>query len=214
MKAAVKGKYESHGRPASATLAVNVSNVKLKATVTDATFISGPSFNGLSLSVEKPGAFIIDYDVPRKDARFQFMNSIRVFEKPLNLTYIHARGSGFTTLEGSLVFDPANKLSTNYVFGSGHCKAKYTFSHGGGVRTFEPCYDLMNNTWDFAASHKVFGGDVIKASYHTPKKLVGLEWSRDSKEMGSFKIFTSFSLADELKFPKIVAETTWNFETS
>uniref|UniRef100_A0A5K1DBH2 Uncharacterized protein n=1 Tax=Nymphaea colorata TaxID=210225 RepID=A0A5K1DBH2_9MAGN len=66
MKASMKGKYESHGRPASAILAVNVSNVKLKASVTDTTFISGLSFNGFSLSVEKPNAFIIDYDVPRK----------------------------------------------------------------------------------------------------------------------------------------------------
>ncbi|KAF3780051.1 Outer envelope pore protein 24A [Nymphaea thermarum] len=65
-EASVKGKYESHGRPASTMLTVNVSNVKLKASITNATFISGPSFNDLSLSIEKLSAFIINYNVPRK----------------------------------------------------------------------------------------------------------------------------------------------------
>ncbi|KAF3777955.1 Outer envelope pore protein 24A [Nymphaea thermarum] len=60
----IEGKYES--RPASSTLAVNMSNVKLKASVTDATIISGLSFNGFSLSVEEPSIFIIDYNVPKK----------------------------------------------------------------------------------------------------------------------------------------------------
>lgn len=67
-KATVKGKYDVDKNAASAvaTVAVNAGDVKLKASVTDATFVGGPSFSGLALSLERPGSFIIDYDVPRR----------------------------------------------------------------------------------------------------------------------------------------------------
>ena len=67
MKATIKGRYEADkSSTALATLAVNAGDVNLKASMTDATFGKGPSFNGLSLSLDKPGSFIIDYNVPKK----------------------------------------------------------------------------------------------------------------------------------------------------
>ncbi|KAF3784915.1 Outer envelope pore protein 24A [Nymphaea thermarum] len=48
-------------------------------TVTDATFISGLNFNGFSLSVEKPNAFIIDYDIPRKVNPFPSISCLYCF---------------------------------------------------------------------------------------------------------------------------------------
>ncbi|XP_010254902.1 PREDICTED: outer envelope pore protein 24A, chloroplastic-like [Nelumbo nucifera] len=211
MKTSLKARYETDKSSAAATLAINAGDVKLRASMTDATVVNGPSLNGLSLSVEKPGFFIVDYNVPRQDVRFQFMNTIRVAEKPLNLTYIHGRGDNRTVLDGTLVLDSANKVSANYVFGSGNCKLKYAYVHGG-VRTFEPCYDLTKNSWDFAVSQRVYGEDVFRASYQTSSKLLGLEWSRDSKLNGTFKISASLNLAEEVKMPKVTAESTWNFE--
>ncbi|KAF8377945.1 hypothetical protein HHK36_031334 [Tetracentron sinense] len=195
MKASLKAKYELDKSNLSATLAMNAGDVKLRASMTDATVVNGPSLNGIVLSVEKPGFFIVDYNVPKQDVRFQFMNTIKVSEKPLNLTYIHGRGDNRTILDGTLVFDSANKISTNYMFGSGNCKLKYTYVHGG-VRTFEPCYDLAKNSWDFAVSQRVFNDDVFRASYQTPSKVVGLDWSRNSKLNGSFKVRNSFLLLD------------------
>ncbi|XP_038705206.1 outer envelope pore protein 24A, chloroplastic-like isoform X1 [Tripterygium wilfordii] len=211
MKASLKGRYELDKSSAAATLAVGAGDVKLRASMTEATFAKGPSLSGLALAVEKPGFFIIDYNVPKKDFRFQFMNTVRVAEKPLNLTYIHSRGDSRTILDGNLVFDSANKVSANYMLGTGNCKLKYTYVHGG-VATFEPCYDLAKNSWDFAASRKVYDDDVFKATYQTSSKLLGLEWARNSKVNGNFKISASLNLAEELKIPKLVAETTWNFE--
>lgn len=125
-----------------------------------------------------------------QDVRFQFMNTVSVFEKPINLTYTHARGDNLTTLDGSLVVDPANKVSVNYEFGSGNCRVKYAYAHGELRRTvFEPCYDISKNAWDFAVSNQCKGGDSIKATYHTTTKLLGLEWNRDSSINGSFKVF-------------------------
>ncbi|XP_077224536.1 outer envelope pore protein 24B, chloroplastic-like [Tasmannia lanceolata] len=212
MKASVKGKYDTEKSSASATLAINVGDVKLRASMTDATVVNGPSLNGLGLALEKPGAFIIDYNVPRKDVKFQFMNSVNVLDKKVNLMYMHGHGDNRTILDGTLVFDSANKVSANYVFGSADCKLKYTFLHGEGARTFEPCYDLSKNTWDFAVSQKFYGDDVVKASYKTSNKQLGLEWSRNSKISGSFKITASLNLAEEIKAPKLSAETTWDFE--
>ncbi|XP_031251998.1 outer envelope pore protein 24A, chloroplastic-like [Pistacia vera] len=211
MKASLKGRYETDKSSAAATLALNAGDVKLRASMTDATVVKGPSLNGLVLAVEKPGFFIIDYNVPKKDFRFQFMNTVKVAEKPLNLTYIHSRGDNRTIVDGTLVVDSANKVSANHMLGSRNCKLKYSYVHGG-VTTFEPCYDLAKNSWDFAVSRKVYGDDVFKASYQTSSKALALEWSRNSKLNGNFKITAALNLAEELQIPKLSAESTWNFE--
>lgn len=66
MKVSFKAKYEADKAAAASTVAYNAGDFKLKASMTDATFINGPSLNGLALAVEKPGSFIIDYNVPKK----------------------------------------------------------------------------------------------------------------------------------------------------
>ncbi|KAM0950411.1 putative outer envelope pore protein [Dioscorea sansibarensis] len=213
MKATVKGRYELEKSSAAAIISIPAGDLQLKTSLTDATLFNGPSLHGLVLSVEKPSYFALHYDVPKKDVRFQFMNTVRIFEKPINLTYTHARGDNRTTLDGSLAVDPANKVSVNYEFGSGNCRVKYAYAHGELRRTvFEPSYDVSKNAWDFAVSNKFEGGDSIKATYHTTSKLLGLEWNRDSSINGSFKISASMNLAEQKINPKIVAESTWNFE--
>ncbi|GAB4852007.1 Outer envelope pore protein 24B, chloroplastic [Ancistrocladus abbreviatus] len=220
MKASLKGRYDydlqkpaaaAAAASAASTLAFPVGDLKLRASMTDAAFVGGPSLNGLALAVEKPGSFIFDYNIPKQDFRFQFMNTIRLKEKPLNLTYIHNRGDNRTILEGSLVLDSANKVSVNHALGSKNGKLKYSYVHGG-VTTFEPCYDLGKNAWDFAVSRRVYGDDVVRASYQTSNQLLGLEWSRNSKTSGCFKVSATFNLAEEAKLPKLVAESTWNFD--
>lgn len=121
------------------------------------------------------------------------MNRVRIADKPLDLTYIHHRGDNRTILEGTFVFDSANKLSTNYMLGTPNCKLKYTYVHGG-ITSFEPCYDLAKNSWDFAVSRKVYDDDVFKATYQTSSKALGMEWSRNSKLNGSFKVNLHFYL--------------------
>ncbi|KAF3662591.1 Outer envelope pore protein 24A, chloroplastic [Capsicum annuum] len=195
MKASVKARYETEKAASAtggATIAFNAGDFKLRASMTDATIVNGPSLNGLALGVEKPGSFIFDYNVPQKDFRFQFMNSIKVLEKPLNLNYIHFRGDNRTILDGTLVFDSANKVSANHVLGSRGCKLKYSYVHEG-LTTFEPSYDTTKNSWDFAVSHKVYGNDVCRATYQTTSKNLGLEWSRSSKLNGSFKKYAVFA---------------------
>ncbi|OMO75067.1 hypothetical protein COLO4_26339 [Corchorus olitorius] len=165
MKASVKGRYTNDKSTAAATLAFNAGDVKLRASMTDATVVNGPSLNGLTLSVDKPG----------------------VAEKPLKLTYIHSRGDNRTIVDGTLVFDPANKVSAVYTLGTRNCKLKYSYVHGGAT-TFEPCYDLGKNAWDFAISKRVYD-DVFKATYQTLSRDLALEWSRNSKFNGTFKAF-------------------------
>ncbi|XP_022940566.1 outer envelope pore protein 24, chloroplastic-like [Cucurbita moschata] len=210
MKATLKTKYDVDKSGAVSTLAINAGDVKLRASITDATIINGPSLNGLALGVEKPGFFMVDYNVPKKDLRFQFMNTVKVVEKPLNLTYIHSWSDNRTVLDGTLVFDSANKVSANHALGSGNCKLKYSYVHEG-VTTFEPSYDVAKNSWDFSVSTKVYGDDVLKGTYQTTTKALGLEWTRNLKSSGNFKIVASVNLGDEPKRPKVTAESTWNF---
>ncbi|XP_020594837.1 outer envelope pore protein 24, chloroplastic [Phalaenopsis equestris] len=213
MKASLRGRFEPERSSAIATISLPAGDARIKASITEATFSKGPSLNGLSLSFEKPGSFIIDYSVPNQDFRFQFMNTVRLAEKPLSLTYTHVLGAHQTAVDGSLQFDPANKLSANYNFGSGNCKLKYAYAHGEFGRVLvEPIYDVSKNAWDFAVSRKFDGGDSLKASYQTSSKVLGLEWNRDSKINGCFKISASFNLAESNVMPKVFAESTLNYD--
>ncbi|KAL5553970.1 hypothetical protein UlMin_041371 [Ulmus minor] len=195
------------------TLSLNAGDLKLRASTTTPTVVGGPTTGdlSLSLSVEKPAFFLIDYDVPNKDVRFQFMNRVNVLDKHLSFTYTHSKRSNRTALDATLLVNPANKLWGSYSFDSGDCKLKYSYVQGS--RTFEPCYDLSKNSWDISVSQMIFDGDVIKGFYRTSSKDLGLEllWQGLNRD-GRFKITASINLAEGLKMPKLSAESTWNFE--
>ncbi|GMI89739.1 hypothetical protein like AT5G42960 [Hibiscus trionum] len=210
LKASLKGRFTNDKSTAAVTLSANAGDVKLLASMSDITNVKGNRLNNLIFTVEKPGSFIIDYDVPKKDFRFQFMNSIRVVEKPLKLTYNHDHGGNMTVMDGDLVLDSANKVSANYMFGTRNLKVKYSYVHGG-VSTYEPCYDLGKNAWDFSVSRREFE-DVFKATYQSWTRDFALEWSRNSKFNGTFKISATINLAGKSKVPKIFAESTWDME--
>ncbi|MCO5574255.1 hypothetical protein L7F22_028037 [Adiantum nelumboides] len=209
-KASLKARYEPSAQAASATLSVGFGELKLKASCTDRTFEDGLSLAGVSLGVERPGLFMIDYDLPQQAARFQFMNAAKVYGKQLKLTYIHPQKANATLVESTLSFDPANKLTGKYSFHSGKGSLKYSYVHSSGV-TLEPSYDFHSESWSFAAFQKFADQNTLKASYETSKKLVGLEWTRESKETGFFKVTCNFN-ANENKAPRLSLEKTWNLE--
>ena len=64
-KAHVKTKYDAAANAATATLVLPLGDLKVKASCADHTFVQGAggSLRGVSFGVEKPGAFMIDYDV-------------------------------------------------------------------------------------------------------------------------------------------------------
>lgn len=115
------------------------------------------------------------------------MNTVRVLDKPLNLIYTHDKGVNQTALNGTLVLDPSNKLSANYMFDSGDCKLKYTYMHGA-KSTFEPSYDIAQNSWDFTVSQRLSDEDILRASYQTSSRVLGLQWSRNSMLNGTLKV--------------------------
>lgn len=213
MKATLKGRFEADKTSAVATLAAPVGDLRFKVSTTEATIAKGPSLNGLALTLEKPGSFAIDYNVPKKEFKFMYMNSFRVREKQMNLTYTHALGDNRTAVDGAVVFDPANKVSGSYTFGSGNCKVKYAYAHGNERRTLiEPSYDFSKYAWDFGVTRKLESGDSLRAVYQSSSKALGVEWNRDSKVTGSFKITATFNLLVLNLVPKLMAETTWNIE--
>ena len=115
------------------------------------------------------------------------MNQVMVMDRMVHFTYTHAHWGHHTAMEGSVVFDPANKVRVGYDFGSGNWRVKYVYAHG--LRTVvEPRYDVSSNAWDFTVSRRLDGGDSVKARYHTVTKDLGLEWKKRSKVNGSFKV--------------------------
>ncbi|CAN6296989.1 unnamed protein product [Urochloa humidicola] len=225
MKATVKGRFDGDKATAATTLAVPAAgDLRLKASATEAAFANGPSLRGLTLTLEKPGAFLVDLKPHNQDVRFQFMNSALLLDKRLSLTYTHSTSlapapvdapapPSRTALDCSVTFDPANKLNLSHSLGSGSCRLKYTYAHGADrLTTIEPLFDTNKNAWEFAITKKFQGGDAIKGTYHASNKLLGLEWTRDSKAGGCFKVATTFDLSDQSKAPKLIAESTWNYE--
>ncbi|KAJ8567505.1 hypothetical protein K7X08_019713 [Anisodus acutangulus] len=148
---------------------------------------------------------------PQKDVRFQFMNSVRVMEKPLNFIYTHWRGDNRTVVDGTLAIDSANKLSANYGVDSGNCKLGYSYVHKG-LTTFEPSYDFAKNSWDVAVSQRVYEDNVVKTSYQSSSRVLGLEWSKNPSSSGGFKICASVNLAEESKFPTLSVDSRLHVE--
>lgn len=242
MKATVKGRYEGDKATAAATLALSAAgDLRLRASATDAAFAAGPSLDGLTLTLEKPGSFLLDLKPSNQDVRFQFMNSAVVLDKKVSLTYTHstslapkpaaipapatspsaapppapkaAAPPNRTALDLSIAFDPANKVSVSHALGSGGCRVKYSYAHGAGrLTTLEPTFDTAKNAWEFAVARRFDGGDAVRGTYQASTKQLGLEWTRSSSIGGSFKVATTFDLSDQSKAPKLVAESTWNYE--
>ncbi|GAA0162185.1 hypothetical protein LIER_18332 [Lithospermum erythrorhizon] len=209
--ASLAGRVDGDVTGLAGTVTVNGGDMKLRATVSDTSIQYGPSLSFSSISLEKPGSFIVDFIPQDKDVRFQFMNTARVMDKPLNLTYTHSRGANKTVLDGSLVIDPANKVSLNHAVGSNNFRLKYNYLHKGNT-TFEPTYDFSKNAWDLAVSQRVFGDDVVRASYQSSSKILGLEYRKMRSVNGSFKVSASVNLSEPSKFPKLSGESTLSFE--
>ncbi|WVZ61330.1 hypothetical protein U9M48_011228 [Paspalum notatum var. saurae] len=225
MKATLKGRYEGDKATAATTLAVPAAgDLRFKASATEACFANGPSLKGLTLTLEKPGAFLVDLKPHNQDARFQFMNSALVLDRRVSLTYTHSTSLATvvapapappsrTALDCSVTFDPNNKVNLSHTLGSGGCRLKYTYAHGADrLTTIEPLFDTTKNAWEFAVTRKFEGGDAVKGTYQASTKLLGLEWTRDSKAGANFKVATTFDLSDQSKAPKLIAESTWNYE--
>ncbi|XVF84813.1 hypothetical protein PTKIN_Ptkin17bG0069600 [Pterospermum kingtungense] len=217
MNAAVSfiGGTNGNKKGLAATLSANPGELKLRASLSDTNFTDGSTlnFDDVLLSVEKPGSFIIDFDIPKKDVHFQFMNTFKVEGKQVNWTYGHVRNENRTVLDGTLMLDTANKLSASHELGSVNCKLKYSYVHRG-LTTFEPCYDLANKSWGLSVSRRFFGGDLIKATYQTANRVLGVEWSCSSlvNQDGRVKVSAIFNLAEGLQTPKLSVESMWNFQ--
>ncbi|VFQ75440.1 unnamed protein product [Cuscuta campestris] len=209
IRTSVRGRYENGTNGAVASAIVNAGDVELKA---NATFTTSPAFEDLSLSVEKPGSFVVDYSIPKKDVRFQFMNSVRLLRKQVNLTYSHWRGDNRIQLDGTLVIDSANKLSGSFEANTGNCKVKHSYKHWGGLVTFEPSYDFGNNSWDVSISRRVLDGDLVRASYQSSSKVLEVDWCRNTSMDGNFKVSASVNLDEPTKPPTLRAESIITFD--
>jgi hypothetical protein len=152
--------------------------------------------------------------------RFQFMAGASIAEKPVKLTYIHAQKRNATVLEANLAFDPRNKVVGKYSFNTNRGSLKYTYVHTSGA-TFEPSYDFHTEAWHWAASRKVGSHDNARFCYDAHHSTLGVEWTRDSKEYGQFKVpslpnSSSVSWIEthhNISFVKILFGYHWQFET-
>ncbi|KAJ0703458.1 putative outer envelope pore protein [Helianthus annuus] len=211
MKASFRGSYDADSSDATGSVAFNAGALNLRASVTGDTLTNTPSLNNLTLSVENPGLFNIDYNLPKKDVKFQFMNSVRVNDKPLNFTYTHSVAENRTVLDGTLMLDSNHKVSVNYGFQPRDCKVKYSLGCGCET-TVEPSYDFGDNSWDLAVSRRLYDGSVVRGSYRSSTKVLGMDFRTKAAAGGSFKVTASVNLAEEKKIPKLTAESIWDFE--
>lgn len=128
------------------------------------------------------------------------MAGANIAKKPLRLTYIHAQKRNMTVLEGSVSIDTRNKVTGKYSFNTNKGSLKYTYVHGSGA-TLEPSYDFGTEAWYFAASKKVGPHDHARFCFDAQQSTVGIEWTRDSKEYGQFKVSCPFILISSTFWP-------------
>lgn len=57
MNASLKGRHTNCKSTAADYAAVNAGDVKLRASMTDARIVNGPSLNGLTFAIKKPGFY-------------------------------------------------------------------------------------------------------------------------------------------------------------
>ena len=95
-----------------------------------------------------------------------------------------------TMLEGNLAFNTSKKVSIKYRFTSRSDQLKYSYIHGRGGITFEFVYDFVSDSWNFSMQK-----EYIKVSlenlYKELKNTLGVEWARELKVTGSFKVIFS-----------------------
>ncbi|EFJ17052.1 hypothetical protein SELMODRAFT_115557 [Selaginella moellendorffii] len=214
-RACFKTRIDAASRSAVGVLTVEAGDLLLRASCTDDTFASGPSLDGLSLGVEKPGSFLFDYDLGSRSPKFHFSSTANVMgSRTLNLCYTHHQSDpSSTAVEAALTLDPKNKLGLSYDFASQAGRARYSFVHDRSGACLEPAFHLGTKTWDFGVSRKVSKEDSIKATYKGLDKSIVVDWSRASKDgTGPFKIYADIPLARESsKPPKLMMEKTWSY---
>lgn len=67
MKASVTGSYDGDNSDAKGSVVLNAGDINFRASITGInTFVNKPSFHGVTLSVENPGSFSVNYNVPKK----------------------------------------------------------------------------------------------------------------------------------------------------
>ncbi|KAK1357556.1 Outer envelope pore protein 24, chloroplastic [Heracleum sosnowskyi] len=194
---------------AAGTLAFDNSDLNLTAAVADTSTLLSGGVSLQSIALEKPNSFSINYNVPERDVRFQFIKSCNVLKKPVQLRYLHARAPNYTSIGSKFELDSANTVSSKYDFGAGDSKIKYSYSHKG-LTMVEPGYNFGTKAWKLAVSHKFNGDDVVKASYKSDQKVLGVDIVKNSGDQ-SFKVSASLNLAEKLTFPTVHAQSTWNF---
>ncbi|XP_042397341.1 outer envelope pore protein 24B, chloroplastic-like [Zingiber officinale] len=218
LEASFTGKYETDAKAGkgSTTLSVgtNVGEAKLKALATialEAADYSPPSF---AFSLSKPDSFSIRYSPEKKDGdppnlRFKFMNSMNVMGGRVNMAYHHAVQERKTKVKSLVEFNDEHKMAVKHLVGTKDCELRYKFA----PRRFtvvEPSYKLASREWAVALSRSFESGDVLKGSFDVKDRKVGLEWSRTSKERGTFKISGSLVKKDNEIKPQLMAQTTWS----
>lgn len=115
------------------------------------------------------------------------MNSMNVMGRRVNLAYHHAVQENKMKVKSSVELNDQHKLAVKHVVGTKDGELRYKFAPLR-FTVVEPSYKLESREWMVAVSRSFEGGDLLKGSYKPKDRKVGLEWSRTSKERGTFKV--------------------------
>lgn len=117
------------------------------------------------------------------------MGSAHIFGKELKCTYTHPQRKNATIVQSTLAFSPKNEVTAVYNFSSDKGELKYAYIHGLAATTrIEPAFDFGTSTWNFSMIRKISIDDTIRATYNSFKYTAELEWSKNLKDQGPFKV--------------------------
>ncbi|EFJ25035.1 hypothetical protein SELMODRAFT_100718 [Selaginella moellendorffii] len=212
-RASVLTKYDSGGgQVVAASVRLGVDDLQLRASCSDRTFVRSAGLKGLTVGVEKPGSFVLEYDVHEAVPRFQFSGVGRLLNKDVQVSYTHQpKTRDALVVDGILIANPANKLHGRMIFPTNKGHVKMCYVHNGHT-SIEPGVEFPSRAWNLGIAHKFPGNHNVKATYDHMVKTVGLAWSRDPENgSGACKISANVPL-QEPKNVRVLMEKVWNFD--
>lgn len=203
----LKLKYNSVGNKLQSTVGVWWDEVKLKLQITEKTLKdAGKVQEDALLAIEKPGHFIVEHHLHKKDTRLQFHSHADILTKTLKLTFIHHIGPGVTTLEASTAFNRQNKLTLKHNFAKSGPLVKYELNKFGYA--LEPQYDFglgKSNAWGLSLKSGI-GKNFFKATYIHHKQEAELEVQRMTGRGGPIKVTATVDVTNPKAIPKFILE--------
>jgi len=204
-----------------ASVQMHRDGMNYKVSATDRTLGArggGVSTNGLAVTIEKSGAFVLDYDVATHSPTFTLHSGVKFAGKDVGVKYKHALKKNAASLEntfkvddkhsGTVRWNLTNFDKPNYK----NATLKWKYQHDDKWMA-EPEYDFGSDAFRMALTHNMDKDNKLKAHFDASSFDGGLEWNQKQSD-GNMKMNVKANMRGKSLMSSLVvtAEKSINFD--